>query len=202
MSCHPFGKVVYTTITSNSPNYTWNYSREELEQVLTNHLIGKRLKKVYVGLDGYLEGAKREENYYDFSYMGGTVLMVFSENVALELDVRAEGMIAHRFHKVSDLTFRTTKDYPPNDMVLSEAYYFDIKDEFALSFEDTRITMVKVDGTNTYAFSAKGFDEEKAALAMYQNKLPANVHFVLDNNVKISLLGDAIEYFNLYLEQV
>lgn len=202
MSCHLFGKVVYTTITSNSPNYTWNYSREELEQVLTNHLIGKRLKKVYVGLDGYLEGAKREENYYDFSYMGGTVLMVFSENVALELDVRAEGMIAHRFHKVSDLTFRTTKDYPPNDMVLSEAYYFDIKDEFALSFEDTRITMVKVDGTNTYAFSAKGFDEEKAALAMYQNKLPANVHFVLDNNVKISLLGDAIEYFNLYLEQV
>lgn len=202
MSYHSFGKVLFTTITSNNPEYSWNYSCDDFEQALSVLLTDKTLKKVFVGLDGYLEGAKREENYYDFSYMGGTVLMVFSENVALELDVRAEGMIAHRFHKVSDLTFRTTKDYPPNDMVLSEAYYFDIKDEFALSFEDTRITMVKVDGTNTYAFSAKGFDEEKATLAMYQNKLPANVHFVLDNNVKISLFGDAIEYFNLYLEQV
>jgi hypothetical protein len=134
--------------------------------------------------------------------MGGTVLMVFSDNIALELDIRAEGMIAHRFHNVSDLTFQTTKDFPPSDMVLSEKYFFDIKDEFALSFENTHIETVAVDGTNTYAFSAKNFDEEKAVLAMYQNKLPANIHFILDNGIKFSLFGDAIEYFIIYLEKI
>lgn len=202
MSYYSFRKVWYTTITSNNPDYTWNYSCEELENTLNKMLISKMVKKVFVNLDGYLEGAKREENYYDFSYMGGTVLMIFSDNLALELDIRAEGMIAHRFHNVSDLTFQTTKDFPPSDMVLSEKYFFDIKDEFALSFENTYIEAVAVDGTNTYAFSAKNFDKEKAVLAMYQNKLPANVHFVLNNGVKLSLFGDAIEYFNLYLEKI
>ena len=202
MSYHSFGKVLYTTITSNDPPYVWNYSCDELESKLNTTLTSKTLEKVFVGLDGYLEGSKRKENYYDFSYMGGTVLMVFSENIALELDIRAEGMIAHRFHKVSDLTFHTTKDYPPNDMVLSEKYFFDLREEFALLFEATQIVGVGVDGTNTYAFSAKGFDNEKATLAMYQNKLPSNIHFTLDNGVKLSLFGDPIEYFYLYLEKV
>ncbi len=202
MSYHSFGKVCYTTITSSNPDYTWNYYCEDLEKTLNKILVGKKVKKIFVGLDGYLEGAKREENYYDFSYMGGTVLILFNDNIALELDIRAEGMIAHRLHNISDLAFHTTKDYPPSDMVLSEKYFFDIKDEFSLSFENTGIIMIKVDGTNTYAFSAKGFDEEKATLAMYQNKLPANVQFVLDNDVKISLFGDAIEYFSIYLEKV
>lgn len=202
MSYNSFRKVWYITITSNNPDYTWNYSCEKLENTLKEMLISKTVKKVFVNLNGYLEGAKREENYYDFSYMGGTVLMVFSDNIALELDICAEGMIAHRFHNVSDLTFQTTKDFPPSDMVLSEKYFFDIKDEFTLSFENTHIETVAVDGTNTYAFPAKNFDEEKAILAMHQNKLPANVHFVLDNGIKFSLFGDAIEYFILYLEKM
>ena len=202
MSYYSFGRVVYTTITSTNPPYAWNYSCDELRNILHTALTGKTLKKIFVSLDGYLEGAKREENYYDFSFMGGTVLMVFSDEIALELDIRAEGMIAHRFHKVSDLTFHTTKDYPPNDMVLSEKYFFDLGEEFTLSFEATRIVDIGVNGTNTYAFSAKGFDEGKATLAMHQNKLPANVYFLLDNGVKLSLFGDPIEYFCLYLEKV
>lgn len=196
-----FGKVPYTTITSAESRYVWNYSCDELESILNDMLNGKTLKKVFVSLIGYLDGSKREENYYDFSYMGGTALMIFSENTALELDIRAEGMIAHRFHKVSDLSFHATKDYPPDDMVLSEKYFFDLREEFALSFEATQIVGIEVDGTNTYAFSAKGFDNEKATLAMYQNKLPSNIHFTLDNGVKLSLFGDPIEYFDLYLEK-
>ena len=202
MSYNSFGKVWHTTIISNNPDYTWNYSCEELENTLKEMLISKTVKKVFVNLNGYLEGAKREENYYDFSYMGGTVLMVFSDNIALELDIRAEGMIAHRFHNVSDLTFQTTKDFPPSDMVLSEKYFFDIKDEFTLSFENTHIETVVVDGTNTYAFSEKNFDKEKAVLAMHQNKLPANIHFILDNGIKFSLFGEAIEYFIICLEKM
>ena len=85
---------------------------------------------------------------------------------------------------------------------LSEKYFFDLREEFALLFEATQIVGVGVDGTNTYAFSAKGFDNEKATLAMYQNKLPSNIHFTLDNGVKLSLFGDPIEYFYLYLEKV
>lgn len=201
MSYRSLDRVEYTTITSNNPEYSWSYSCCELEEKLTAQLVGKKLKKVFVGLAGYLECAKREENYYDYSYMGGTVLMVFSNNVALELYICAEGMIAHRFHNVSDLTFQTAKDYPPNDIVLSEKYFFDLKNEFTDSFESKEIIGIKVDGTNTYAFSVKGFDEEKAILSMNQNKLPANIHFILDDGVQFSLLGDTIEYFDICLEK-
>ena len=76
------------------------------------------------------------------------------------------------------------------------------QDVFALSFENAHIEAVIVGCTNTYAFPAKNFDEEKAVLAMRQNKLPANVHFVLDNGIKFSLFGDAIEFFILYLEKM
>jgi len=59
MSYHSFGKVLYTTITSNDPPYVWNYSCDELESKLNTTLTSKTLEKVFVGLDGYLEGSKR-----------------------------------------------------------------------------------------------------------------------------------------------
>ncbi|MBQ9942678.1 MAG: hypothetical protein IJP03_06710 [Christensenellaceae bacterium] len=201
---HSFYKVRYTTIISNDSPFVWNYSCDELENILNTMLTGKTLKKVFSNLNGYLEGDGRTENYYDFSYMGGTILLVFSEDIALELDIHAEGMIAHRFHKVSGLTFQVAEDYPPDDMLLNDKYFFDLREEFALAlpFEGTQILGVSVDGTSTYAFSAKGFDKKKATLAMNRNKLPSNIHFALDNGVKLSLLGDPIEYFNLALEKV
>jgi len=201
MSYHGHGRVLYTTIKSNDPLYTWNYYCDEFEELLKIDLIGRTLKRVYVGLCGYLDGAKRDENCYDFTYMGGTVLMIFDGNMALELDIRAQGMIAHRFHKVSDLSFRTTKDYPPSDIVLSDSYFYDLRDEFALSFESRQIIDIEVCGTNSYAFSAQNFDEDKAVLAMYQERLPGSIHFLLDNGVDFTLLGDQIEYFFIVLRE-
>lgn len=199
---YSFDRVWYSTITASvNTEFTWNYCDVDFENELNELLVGKKIKKVYVGLDGYLEGRKLEENYYDFTYMGGRVLFIFDENIALELEIYAEGMIAHRILSVSDLTIHSTKNHPPNDMVLSNEYFYDIKDEFVLSFEEKRIVEIAVDGTNDYAFLAEGYDKDKATLAMYQNKLPSNIHFVLDNDVTISLIGDQIENFYLYLEK-
>ena len=201
MSYHGFGRIPYTTIISKRPEYIWSYSNTELEETFNALLQGKRLKKVFTGLCGYIDGAQREENYYDFTYMGGTVLMVFSHNIALEIAIHAEGMIEYRIHSVSDLEFHHTKDFPPEDLVLSEKYFYDMKEVFELTYEGEFIDAVQVDGADTYAFSARNFDQEKATLAMYQKKLPTNLHFKLSNGVDFGIYGDVIEYFDIYLKK-
>ena len=82
---------------------------------------------------------------------------------------------------------------------MSDKYFYDLKEVFHLAYEGESIVGIQVDGADTYAFSARNFDEEKADLAMYQKKLPTNIHFKLSNGVDFGIYGDSIEFFDIYL---
>ena len=193
-------KVHYNTIDTIEGAYEWSCSKNDLEDILQAELSGQILRKVYVNLNGYLEGCSRDANYYDFSYMGGEVLMLF-DRCALELLIHVQGMIQYRIVDLQHIRLHPHYGTPPEDMVLSEIYFHDLSQAFALSYENQVVCDIKVDGTNYCGFIPDRFDEEKAILAMYQNLLPNNVHFKLGNNVTVSLMADAIENFIILLDE-
>jgi len=196
-------KVTYTTVTFPSDNkFTWHYFKDDLKKLLLDLLENKTLEKIYVGLAGYLDCEVRDPNYFDFSPIGGNILMIFSDDIALEIAIHSKGMISHRTHNVSALEFHTVTDTPPSDYILSDAYFFDLENEFEYSFESTQIEDIIVYGTDTYCFYMEGFDEEKATLAMYQNLLPGGISFILSNDIEISFIGDNIENFYIYIEKL
>ena len=89
-------KVEYCTIHIDATeSMSWVYSAVDFQEVLDQALKGQTLKNVLVSLYGYLDSCKREKNFFDFSYMGGTLLIV-AENTVLELVIHALGMMEYR----------------------------------------------------------------------------------------------------------
>ena len=159
------------------------------------------LKKVYANLTGYLESMHQDKNYYDFSYVGGGVLLLF-DALAVELFVHAVGMMRYRILDLRDIRIHETKDYPPGEAWVSDnTYYYDLSEQFALSFTDKTVLEVIVDATDCYPFPLEGFDEKRAALAERQNCLPENIHFKLDNGVDLGLYADCNEWFYIELKE-
>ena len=200
MAIHCYGKVRYSVITTIDSESVWCYSHAELQELLTTLCRGQILKKVYASLSGYLESMRHDKNYYDFSYFGGGVVLLF-DTLAVELFVHAMGMMQYRILDLRDIQIRETKGFPPREAWVSDdTYYYDLSEQFALSFTDKTVLEVVVDATNCYPFSLEGFDTERAVLAEQQNCLPENIHFKLDNGVDLGLYGDCIEWFYIELK--
>ena len=199
MSDYRFGRVDYSTITTPNEERKWYYSNIELQDKLNNLCKNHTLKKVYADLRGYLESLHQDDNYYDFSYFGGPVILIF-DNIAIELCVHVEGMIQCREINLWDIKIKNTHDYPPNEMHTSEKYFYDLSEQFQLKYEEQIVTEIVVDNTNTYGFSLNGFDKEKAKKAEETNSLPNNVHFYLANGVDFGVYADYIEYFYIELK--
>lgn len=60
---------------------------------------------------------------------------------------------------------------------------------------------VKIDATNTWGFSAKGFDEEKASVAAEAHDLPDKIHFILKNGMDFCLIADSLEYYMIKVSE-
>ena len=200
MSYHRFGKVNYSIITTPDEECMWYYSYLELQNELNTLCQNHTLKKVYAGLQGYLESFHHSDNYYDFSYLGGSVLLIF-DNIAVELCVHGMGMIQCRTIHLWDVKIKNTKDFPPSDMgLVGDRYYYDLSSQFQLTYEDQMVERVSVDHVDVYPFSLSGFDEEKAKIAEESNSLPDQVHFHLQNGVDFAICSDSIEYYYVELK--
>ncbi len=201
MSNKRFGKVNFSTIITPDNESKWYYSYKELQNELENICNNHTLKKVYAGLQGYLESFHQDKNYYDFSYFGGSVILLF-DNIAIEICIHGTGMIECRKINLCDIKIKETKNFPPNDMGLKDDnYFYDLGNQFKLSYEEQKVVSVSVDKTNCYAFYLENFDVKKAEEAMEINSLPNNIHFKLENGVDFGIYADNIEYFYIELEQ-
>ncbi len=201
MSFHRFGKVDFSTIIASGEECQWYYSYQELQSDLNDICKNHELKKVYAGLQGYLESLRQSENYYDFSYLGGSVILIF-DNVAVKLCVHGVGMIQCCKIKLCDIKIKNTKDFPPSDMGLKgDNYFYDLGNQFQLSYEGQKVVSVLVDKTNSYPFYLEGFDEQKAKLAEETNSLPNNIHFQLENGVDFGVYADYLEWFYIELKK-
>ena len=199
MSNHRFGKVNYSTIVTPDEEGTFYYSYTELQSMLNDLCKGHTLKKVYADLQGYLESFHQGDNYYDFSYFGGPVLLMF-DNIAIELCVHGTGMVECRSINLWDVKIKSTKDFPPSNMgLVGDNYFYDLSEQFQLKYEGYTVEEVIVDNTDCYPFSLSRFDEEKAKIAEETNTLPDHVHFRLNNGVDFGVYSDAIEYFYIEL---
>ena len=201
MSNNRFGRVNYSTIITLDDEYKWYYSYQELQKELNELCKNHILKKVYVDLQGYLESFHQSENYYDFSYLGGPVFLLL-DNIAIELLIHGIGMIQLRAVKLWDVKIKDTKDFPPNDMGLKGSnYFYDLGNQFQLTYEGQKVLSVIVDETDCYPFYLEGFDEEKAKLAEENNSLPNNIHFKLENGIDFGIYADCVEWFYIELEK-
>jgi len=124
-------------------------------------------------------------------------MLIFDNNVALELNIHADGMISHRVHLVEDLQFYTTKDIPPSELS-SERYFYDLNTEIELCYEKQTVCNVRVGRTNSYPYPLNGFDENLARQAEKRNELPSVIGFVLSNETVLNLIPSKIE--NYYIE--
>ncbi len=200
MSNNRFGRVNYSTIITPNDESKWNYCYQALQNELNDLCKNHILKKVYVNLQGYLESFHHDKNYYDFSYFGGPVILIF-DNIAIEIYVHGNGMIQHRIINLWDIKIKNSKDFPPSDMGLKgDNYFYNLGNQFQLSYEEQKVVSVLVDETDCYPFDLEGFDEQKAKVAEETNSLPNNIHFKLENGVDFGIYADCIEWFYIKLE--
>lgn len=198
-----FEKVNYLTVTTPDIEYIWCYSYLDLQDRLNELCKNHTLKKVYASLIGYLESYSHNKNYYDFSYLGGPVILIF-DNVAIEFCIHGVGLVKYREMNPWDVKVRKSYDLPPDDEYIFNRYFYDLGKQFELQYEEQQVNEVIVDRTDCYVFDVSGFDEERAQAAEKANLLPNGMHFRLANGVDFAVCADEIEYFyielNLYSE--
>ena len=197
-------KVEYYTIKIDSQEkMSWVYSASDFQNILIEGLQGHTLKKVFVSLYGYLDAAKREKDHFDFSYRGGTLILIF-ENRLLELVIHTEGMMGYRIVPIYNASLPTCGriDYPPSETgIKGDNNYYDLGKEFDLNCLEQTVQKIKVNKTDTYPFDLEGFDEMLAIEAEKQGDLPSGVELFMSNGVVLKLLGSCIEYFFVKLEE-
>ncbi len=191
------GKIEYYEIHLPEHDLETAYSAEELRADLSSLLTGKTLKKIFVGLYGFIDSSQRTENSLDFSYMGGAILLVF-ENLAVELCIHAEGMIRyHVFNDIDPSAFVKKTGFAPEDTYSSSSYFVDIAPLLTLKYENSWVKTVEVFPTDTWSFSQSWFDEAKADAS---GDLPNLIKFNMSNGVRVCFEGDSIEYYFMWLE--
>lgn len=191
--------VSYSKIITPDDESKWYYSYQELQIELNDLCKNHILKKAYVDLQGYLESFHHSENYYDFSYLGDAVILLF-DNIAIEIHIHGTGMVQYRTINLQNIEILNVVDVPPSDMGLTgDNYFYDLGNQFQLSYEKQEVMCVQVDATDCYPFGAKGYDEQKARAAEKTHSLPNNIHFMLENNVDFGIYADEIELFYIKL---
>ena len=174
----------------------WVYSAMAFQELLNREFRGQSLKKLFVPLWGYVRCQKRSENYFDFSYISGPLLLVFNNSV-LELMIHTDGMVEYRFIPLEKVQIPeySRKDFPPsNTDDVGSSYYFDLTGEFGLSFVDETIKFIEVTKTDAYPFDLDGFDEELAAEAEQRCDLPRDVKLFMNNGAVLNLCAE-LEYY-------
>lgn len=192
------GKIKFSIIRLPEDNFAWSYSAKELNKIIADACTAQKLKKVYTSLYGYLESLGHSANSYDFSYLGGTVIMVF-DSVVICFRIHVSGMIEYLLLNPWEIKPRIQYDLPPEDRFENDCYFYDMGEEFELEYEDAAVENIVVNVTDAYPFKLKGFDTEAAASAEKQGDLPQGIEFVLDNGVTLGLCGDWMEYFFIRL---
>lgn len=71
----------YTVKIDSVKELTWVYSAEELQRSLEAELKGQTLKRLFVSLYGHLASQRKAEDFFDFTYMGGTALKLIGDNL-------------------------------------------------------------------------------------------------------------------------
>ena len=192
------GKIEYYEIHLPEHELETVYSAEELCADLSSLLTGKTLKKILVGLYGFIDSSQHTENSLDFSYMGGASLLLF-DNLAVELCIHAEGMIQyHVYDDIDPGAFVKKTGYAPEDTYSSDTYFYDIAPLLTLKYENSWVKSVEVFPTDTWPFSQSWFDEAKAEASGH---LPNLIKLNMSNGVRVCFQGDSIEYYFMWLEQ-
>lgn len=191
-------KRSYNIIRLEDSKWNWCYSADELEKTLNDLCRGQKLLCCMAELHGYLDAVPRGDNYLDLSYMGGNTLMIF-DGIVVEFDIRVEGLIGYRVAKPWNMSIRPVNDRIPEDYITNPIYFCNVKSDFVLDYEGHTVRDVKIDHTNLWGFSAKGFDEEIANAAAEANDLPGAIHFALSNGVVFCLIADQLEYYMIEL---
>lgn len=195
-----YGKQKYLTAVLPDAEWIYSYSAIQLQAELNKLFSGKKLKAIYVSLDGYLEAMHNKVNVIDLSYMGGTALVVFEKTV-LQLAIHVEGMFEYRCFPVWEMKLRENYDYPPEDMVMSDRYFFNVADhEITYEYNDKTVHSFTVKGTDTWGFPQPNFDEVIAEEAAQKCDLPGEI-ILHTNSCDIRFPGDDMEYFWVIFER-
>lgn len=188
------GKHNYYIAALPDVEWTYSYSAKKFEKELNRLFAGKKLRAIYVDLDGYLEALSSHTNYIDLSYMGGTSLVAFEKTV-LQLAIHAEGMIEYRLFPVWEMNLRKVFAYPPDDMVMADNYFYNVLEhDISFDYTDEELLRIDVKGTSTWPFSQPGFDKTAAVLASKKNDLPAEITLHMGSCI-IRFLGSDLEYY-------
>lgn len=192
----------YTIKIDSSKELEWVYSAIDFEKVLREELKEQKLNRLFVSLYGYLDSSKRSDLCWDFSYMGGSLLAIFDRSV-LELAIHAEGMIEYRIFTIYELKYLVNGriDYPPSDTGLKgDSYYYELGKEINGKCFGVPIETIEIGTTDAYPFDLERFDKNLAQEAEKRGDLPTGIKIKFENNEKLELLGDAIEYFYVKIE--
>lgn len=191
----------YNIIRIEDSPWSWCYSARELESLLNSVCRGNKLLRCMVELRGFLDAVPYDGNLLDLSYMGGNALLIFDKTV-LEFDIRVEGLIGYRIVKPWNVHIHPVYDSIPQDYITNPIYFCDVKSDLATDYEGRTVCDVKIDTTNTWGFSARGFNSEKASAAAAAHDLPDKIHFILNNGMDFCLIADSLEYYMIKVNGV
>lgn len=195
-----YGSWNYCEITLPEGAWEWCYSAEALQKALEAAFTGEIVRGLYVALHEYTQSVLSKPNVVDLSYTGGVSLLL-SENTALALRFRGEGMAEYRLLPAESLTVREISGFLPDDMVRNRRYFFDLlHHERTCDYAGQRAERVRVPRTTVWALPTPGFDEDRGDMAGAAFDLPGEVYFTLENGVSIRFIGDETEYYCILLE--
>lgn len=190
----------YNIVRIEDSTWNWCYSAHELQSLLNELCRGQKLLRWMAELVEYAETEPDRNNFLDFSYMGGNMLLFFSD-IVLEFDIRVEGLVGYRFCKPWNVHICPLNDGIREDYITNPIYFCDLKEDFQLEYANSTVQEVTVKPTDTWGFSAVGFDEVKAYASAKANDLPNEIHFMLDNGVELCLYATQLEYYMVELKE-
>lgn len=192
-------KIKYYKLKINNKDYQILYSVDEVERMIFENFMWRRLEKVYVNLEGYLYSSKYDDNLIDLSYMGGDTILVF-DNACLGLMFHADGILKYKItDKPSEIIECCEEIHECT--VYKDDCYCDISQQFTLAFENQTLMKSYVFGTNCSPFYTSDFNMKKAQFYADMNKLPSRICFKLKNGNVFYIQGDEIEYYCIGIEE-
>ncbi|MCQ2498863.1 MAG: hypothetical protein MJ133_07740 [Lachnospiraceae bacterium] len=200
-----YGKLDYIKVPipdDTLVEYKWIYSATDFEKLFKVLIEGKTLRMLLIDLHDYI--GHFEHNYpQKTESIGfedcGSIVLIF-DDFAVDIVIHAMGLFQYRIlENITYSAIERVSDYVPNDVEkYGEPYikdsFMNCQSLFYKQFEGEKISEISVDKTWDYPFG--GNDEIRAASD--KEDLPAAIRFVFENSVKLSLLGNDIEYYGIF----
>lgn len=182
----------YYKILLPDTEYICIYFTNHVEKILKDLIEGNSLRAIFVRAED-LEYASLYEDYWDFTIMGGEILVSFND-FTLGLIIHAEGLMKYNIYpEISKLEAIPLDIEDTGKIIRDKSIFYDLGDTFRMDF-GLIVENCEFETTDTYPFSSSWDRELLENSKLLPKKIKLETEFL-----DVSFCGSLIEYFYIDL---